>query len=113
MYPHERSLVKRLEGKPFALLGINSDQDRDALKKVLVKEQITWRSWWDGGSTNGPIATTWNVHGWPTIYVLDDKGVIRYKGVRGEAMDKAVDTLLTEMGVKLDAPAEKSDKPEK
>jgi len=113
MYPHERSLVKRLEGKPFALLGINSDQDRDELKKVLEKEHITWRSWWDDGGTSGPIATAWNVHGWPTIYVLDEKGVIRYKNVRGEAMDKAVDTLLTEMGVKLDAPGEKPDKPEK
>jgi hypothetical protein len=113
MYPHERSLVKRLEGKPFALLGINSDQDRDELKKVLEKEQITWRSWFDGGGTNGPIATAWNVHGWPTIYVLDEKGVIRYKNVRGEAMDKAVDTLLTEMGVKLDSPEEKPGKPEK
>src|SRR5262249_22055426 len=116
MYPHERSLVKRLEGKPFALLGINSDQDRDDLKKVLEKEKITWRSWWDGGGTSGPIATAWNVHGWPTIYVLDEKGVIRYKNVRGEAMDKAVDTLLTEMGVKLDAQEEKpnkTDKPDK
>jgi hypothetical protein len=97
MYPHERSLVKRLDGKPFALLGINSDRDRKALKQVMEKEQITWRSWWDGGSTGGPIATKWNVHGWPTIYVLDGKGVIRYKGVRGEAMDKAVDTLLGEL----------------
>jgi len=98
MYPHERSLVKRLDGKPFALLGINSDKDRNDLKKVMEKEQITWRSWWDGGNTSGPIASQWNVHGWPTIYVLDCKGVIRYKNVRGEAMDKAVDTLLAEIG---------------
>src|SRR5262249_54997650 len=97
MYEHERSLVKRLEGKPFALLGINSDSNREQLKKVLEKEKITWRSWWDGGSTNGPIATKWNVRGWPTIYVLDHKGVIRYKGVRGEARANAVDTLLKEV----------------
>jgi hypothetical protein len=32
----------------------------------------------------------------PTIYVLNAQGVIRYKGVRGEAMDKAVDVLLKE-----------------
>jgi hypothetical protein len=96
MYPHERSLVKRLAGKPFALLGINSDQDRNALKEVLKKEQITWRSWWNGG-TQGGIAEKWNVHSWPTIYVLDGKGTIRYRDVRGEAMDKAVDTLLEEM----------------
>jgi hypothetical protein len=99
MYPHERSLVKRLEGKPFALLGVNSDLDKDALKKVMEKEEITWRSWWNGkDGTRGPISTAWNVHAWPTIYVLDAKGVIRYKNVRGEGLDKAVDALLKEMG---------------
>jgi len=96
MYPHERSLVKRLEGKPFALIGVNSDDDRNELKSVIAAEKITWRSFWDGD--DGPIAKAWNIQGWPTIYVLDHKGVIRYKGVRGEAMDKAVDTLLGEMG---------------
>jgi hypothetical protein len=97
MYPHERSLVKRLENEPFALIGINSDRDKEALKKVLKDEMITWRSFWNGGSTSGPISTAWGVTAWPTIYVLDHKGVIRFKNVRGAAMDKAVDTLLAEM----------------
>jgi peroxiredoxin len=97
MYPHERSLVKRLADKPFVLIGINSDADRTELKKAMEKENITWRSWWDGGSTNGPIAKKWNVHSWPTIYVLDDKGIIRFKNVRGESMDKAVDELMKEL----------------
>ena len=35
MYPHERSLVKKLEGKPFALIGINSDTDRDKIKERI------------------------------------------------------------------------------
>jgi peroxiredoxin len=96
MYPHERSLVKRLEGKPFALLGINSDP-KDRLRKVMKEENITWRSWWDGGDTRGPIAKAWNVRGWPTTYVIDPKGVIRYKNVRDKHMDEAVDTLLKEM----------------
>jgi len=110
--PHERSLVKRLEGKPFALLGINSDKDRQELQKVIAKEGITWRTWWDGGSTQGPIATKWNVQGWPTLYLLDGKGVIRYKGdhlrsstIRVDKggnrrdvnyLDEAVDELLME-----------------
>jgi hypothetical protein len=97
MYPHERSLVKRLESKPFALLGINSDADRDKLKNDLKKEGITWRSWWDGGSISGPIASKWNVMSWPTIYVLDAKGVIRYRDVRGKDLDEAVDRLLQEI----------------
>ena len=98
MYPHERSLVKRLEGKPFALIGVNSDPDKDKLKERMTKEQITWRSFWNGPKgPDGPISHAWNVRGWPTIYVLDAKGTIRFKGVRGEAMDKAVDELLKEI----------------
>ena len=57
MYPHERSLVKRLAGKPFALVGINSDRSLDELHAAMEREQITWPSWFDGGSTGGPIAT--------------------------------------------------------
>ena len=98
MYPHERSLVSKLENKPFVLLGVNSDRDRDALKKTMEKERITWRSYWDGGSTNGPIASKWNVHGWPTIYVLDHEGVIRYIDVRDKALDEAIDELIAEVG---------------
>jgi hypothetical protein len=96
MVPHERSLVNRLKNKPFALLGINSDPDKPELKKAMEKEQITWRSWWDDGTTEGPIAVRWNVTSWPTIYVLDERGVIRYKNVRGEELDKAVDASLKE-----------------
>ena len=96
MYPHERSLVKRLKDKPFVLLGINSDP-KERLKQVVKKENMTWRSWWDGGDTSGPIASHWNVEGWPTTYVLDHNGVIRYKNVREKEMDEAVDTLLKEL----------------
>ena len=100
MYPHERSLVKKMEGKPFALVGVNSDRDKAELKKAMEKENITWRSFWNGPKgTGGPISTAWNVRGWPTIYVLDAKGVIRHKFVGspgGEALDKHIDALLKE-----------------
>jgi hypothetical protein len=85
-----------MEGKPFALVGVNSDP-QDRLKQVIKKEKMTWRSFWDGGDTSGPIATKWNVHGWPTIYVLDHKGVIRFKDPREKALDDAVDSLVKEV----------------
>ena len=97
MYPHERSLVTRLEGKPFVLLGVNSDADREKLKEVLTKEKITWRSFWDGGKIGGPIATRWNVEMWPTVYLLDHRGVIRAKHLQGTALEKKVDQLLSEI----------------
>ncbi len=95
MYPHERSLVKRLKDEPFALLGINSDRDREKIKQTCKDKKITWRSFWNGGSTNGPISTAWNVRGWPTIYILDDKGVIRFKGPRGAAMGRRLAATAT------------------
>lgn len=97
MLPHEKELVERLKNKPFALLGINSDGEVEAVKKILADRGITWRQAIDE-STSGPWATKWNVHGWPTIFVLDAKGVIRYRDVRGEEMEKAIETLLEEAG---------------
>jgi len=96
MYPHERSLVARMKDKPFTILGINSDP-AERYKKAIKENNITWPSFWDGGKTGGPIATEWAVRAWPTIYILDAKGVIRYKNARGEAMDVAVDALMKEM----------------
>ena len=69
---------------------------------MLKEQNIKWRQAIDG-TTSGPIATRWNVQGWPTIYVLDAKGVIRFKkgeDTRGEALGRSVDKLLEEMNVK-------------
>jgi len=98
MFPHERSLVKKLQGKPFALVGVNSDEDREAAKKDLEKEGITWRSFWAGG-TGGAIPGEWAVRTWPTIVIIDHKGVIRYKhlGNPGEAvLDREINQLVKE-----------------
>jgi hypothetical protein len=95
MYPHERSLVEKHAGKPFVILGVNSDP-KEKLKSIMDSKTVTWRSFWDGGNTRGPIATRWNVSGWPTIYVLDHEGVIRFKNVREKALDDAIETLMKE-----------------
>jgi len=100
MYPHERSLVKRLEGKAFVLIGVNSDRNRVELKKVMAKENITWRSFWNGGSTAGSISRRWEVRGWPTLFLLDAKGIIRHRhvGSPGEkVLDEEVDHLIAEV----------------
>jgi hypothetical protein len=100
MYPHERSLVKKMAGKPFALIGVNSDKDRKELKKVLKKEKITWRSFWNGGSINGPISRKWKVRGWPTLYVIDAKGMIRHRHVGSpgdEVLDAEIEKLVAEV----------------
>jgi len=97
MYPHERSLVKEMAGKPFALIGINSDDDRDYVKGRIAEENITWRSFWNGPKgTRGPISARWNVGGWPTVYILDHQGVIQEKmtGFNKDKFDAAIARLV-------------------
>jgi peroxiredoxin len=96
LWPHERSLVKNLEDKPFALIGVNTNQyDAKKLKEAMDKEKLNWRSFAD----KGKITKQFNLVGTPTLYVLDHKGVIRYKwlGSPGEkAIDAAIEKLLKE-----------------
>ena len=71
-----------MRGRPFVLLGVNSDGDMVKLKEQMNAEHITARSWRDGGgnaNTPGPIARQFNVHGWPSLYLLDAHGIIRHK----------------------------------
>jgi hypothetical protein len=123
MIPHEKTMVEKLKNRPFALLGINSDEDRDVLKelqnakppldekaraariheanlaclgKILKEQGISWRQAAQE-STEGPIPTRWNVRGWPTIYVVDASGKIRFKDLRDQALEDAVVKLLDEM----------------
>jgi hypothetical protein len=100
MYPHERSLVERFASKPFALIGVNSDADRDVAKQAVKDNQLNWRSFWNGPKgTSGPISTAWNATAWPTIYILDAKGVIRYTriGDNEKEIDAMIEKLLKEM----------------
>jgi hypothetical protein len=97
MLPHERSLVKRLADKPFALIGVNGDQADDELQKKNQEQQVTWRSFKNDRGDKKAIADEWNVQGWPTLYLIDHKGVIRHKwlGSPGdETLDKEIDTLV-------------------
>jgi thiol-disulfide isomerase/thioredoxin len=95
MIPHERDMVERFRDKPFVLLGVNNDDNHAAARAVIAAEKMTWPIC----KTNGPkdaINQRWRVEAWPTVYVIDAKGVIRYYGVRGPQLEAAIETLLAE-----------------
>ena len=97
MIPHERSLVNKLEGKSFALIGVNSDTDPQQLKKDLKENKVTWRSFQNMQSQNKTIAEDWNVRGCPTLYLIDHNGIIKKKWLgspRKEILDQEVEKLV-------------------
>lgn len=93
--PHLRTLVERHQADDFALIGINTDTDKDMYNKKAKEHKVNWRSAWEG-STGGPIPKTWQVSAYPTTIVIDKLGVIRFRDVRGKSLDNAVAKLLAE-----------------
>lgn len=78
--PHERELLKQYKDKGFEIVGVNGDKDSAAGKTAAEKGGVPWRSFADCKRGSGPIVKRWNVESWPTLYLLDGKGVIRFKG---------------------------------
>ena len=106
MVPVERALDQRMQGKSFATIGVNGDPTLSDAKRAMVREQMTWPSFWNGmEGPGGPIATAWNVHVWPTIFVLDSEGIIRFKyeGYGSESsnvLNGCVDELMKKLPAK-------------
>jgi peroxiredoxin len=99
MVSHEKKLIERMKGKPFALIGVNGDDEKEKAKEAVKKYDMTWPSFWDAAERpDGPITKAWNVHAWPTVYVLDADGVIRYVGHNDEKLDELVDELVGKLG---------------
>jgi hypothetical protein len=94
--PHQRALVERHAGKPFAIVGVNTDDDKDEYRRKAAEHGVTWRSAWQGG-TDGPLPEAWGVDSYPTIFVLDAGHVIRHVDPRGAELERVVDDLMAEL----------------
>jgi thiol-disulfide isomerase/thioredoxin len=97
MIPHEVKMMERLKDKPFTILSVSCDENKDDLTGFLEKTKMPWDHWWDGA--RGPVAKKFRINAFPTLYLIDAKGVIRNKWVgspKDDVLDKAVDDLVAE-----------------
>jgi len=93
-YPTLQDLRKKHAGKPLEIVTVMADTDVRTVRQSQGKKEITWLALWDGPS--GPIATSWNVQAFPTIYVLDAGGVIRARDLGAIDLPEVVGRLLKE-----------------
>jgi len=97
LVPRERELVERYKGRPFALVGVNSDPDKKQLRSALEAHPVPWRSFWCGEKGPlGPIPRSWNVNSWPTVYLIDHAGMIRAKHLDFKALPAMIEELVAE-----------------
>ena len=96
MYPAEKQMVERLKNRPFALLGVNTE-NQAVLTRLVAEQGVTWRTWADG--QNGPIARQFQIESFPTLFLIDAEGIVRahYAGSPSEEdLNKAIESLLVE-----------------
>ncbi|WP_446830281.1 peroxiredoxin family protein [Candidatus Foliamicus sp.] len=99
-YPYKRFMLELYKDDPVVILGVNSDEEIETILEAKEDEGLDYRVWWDGHGevgTEGPIAKEWNVTGWPSIYILDETGVIRYAQKRHAEVITSVNTLLWDL----------------
>lgn len=86
-----------MKGKPFALIGINSDSVEDA-KKAIEANDLNWRSFQNSPKgRDSSISDDWMVRGWPTIVVLDADFKIRYRGHNGHEATEIAKKLVADL----------------
>jgi thiol-disulfide isomerase/thioredoxin len=104
MAPLERRFAAKIAGEPVVLIGVNSDAEAEKGRAVAAKEGMTWPSFWNGvEGHDGPISKAWHIRGWPTVYVIDQNGVVRlrmvgYGGNTERLLNETVDRLLMHSG---------------
>ncbi len=82
--PLMNQAAEQLKNKNAVVLGVNTDIESEA-KKALADYHVTFRNVLDN-TTSGPNTSLYNLRSFPTLYLIDPKGVIAVKNGSLDAM---------------------------
>jgi alkyl hydroperoxide reductase subunit AhpC len=86
-----------LHAKGFEIIGVSLDNERERFQGFLRDNgKMAWPQLFDGKYWMSEYAKLYAVNSIPATFLIDKKGIIRFKNVRGEKLREAVLTLLDE-----------------
>jgi len=88
-------LLERYGDRGLSIVGVNSDSDRDDYRDQRAKAGLTWRDALDG-SPGGPIARSWRISKFPSKFLIDREGRLRYRDLAGDELVQRLEELLAE-----------------
>ena len=92
--PHLLDLYAAYHGEGFEIVGLSLDTSERDLRAVLSTPGIPWPVAFEGRSWDNSLAQLYRVYQIPTSYLLDREGVIRYRDLQGEELERRVHELL-------------------
>ena len=76
------------------IIGISLDKDKEKLTSFTKEKNMAWPQYYDGLVWQNKLAVKYGVNSIPATYLIDGRGTIIGKDLRGEALDKAVAKAL-------------------
>ena len=95
--PNVIKTYEELHKKGFEIIGVSLDNERAKFQGYLKDNiKMEWPQLYDGKFWMSEYATLYAVGSIPATFLIDKKGIIRFKNVRGEKLREAVMQLLGE-----------------
>ncbi|RAR70007.1 TlpA disulfide reductase family protein [Flavobacterium aciduliphilum] len=92
--PNVVAIYKEFHDKGLNIVGVSLDDDATKWKQAIAKDGITWVQVSNLKGWDDPIAKLYHVEQIPTTFILDEKGAIIAKDLRGEALRTKISELL-------------------
>ncbi len=83
-----------LSERGVVVIGINLDRSDTAFRDAMAQLALPYVQIYDG--SDGPISSLYRIGGIPMTYLIDRDGVIRARGLRGDALVAAIEALIGE-----------------
>ncbi len=93
--PHVRDAYERFKAQGLEVIGVSFDADRARLEDIVKRENIAWPQYFDGGGRDAAPGKVFGIRHWPSMWLLDRNGVVRFISA-GAGLDRKVSQLLAE-----------------
>lgn len=94
--PAVKRVWQKYQKENFVIIGINLDDNRKAFDQYIKEEGVTWPQFYDGKGWSNRIAQLYGVHAIPMTFLIDQQGIIRAQGLRGDRLYSKIADLLKE-----------------
>jgi thiol-disulfide isomerase/thioredoxin len=95
--PNVIKTYEDLHKKGFEIIGVSLDNEREKFQGYLKDNgKMEWLQLYDGKFWMSEYAALYAVNSIPATFLVDKKGIIRFKNVRGDKLREAVTALLAE-----------------
>jgi tetratricopeptide (TPR) repeat protein len=92
--PEIKNIWKKYGGDQFIIVGINLDSNRPAFDAFMKEAGMTWPQYYDGLGWSNKISQLYGVYAIPHSVLIDQDGVIKARGLRGEELSEKIGGLL-------------------